>query len=79
MPDSACPAETLGLRIVRSGELDPFPFASHQELNTRKDQPVEAVIVRSGQEPVAVNLDIPSPETRRMRWDRIPCTRKHHE
>jgi hypothetical protein len=31
-------------------------------LNARKDQPVEAVIVRSGQEPVVVNLDIPSPE-----------------
>ena len=38
------------------------PFAPHQELNARKDQPVEAVIVRSGQEPVVVNLDIPSPE-----------------
>jgi hypothetical protein len=31
-------------------------------LNARKDQPVEAVIVRSGQEPIVVNLDIPSPE-----------------
>jgi uncharacterized RmlC-like cupin family protein len=38
------------------------PFAPHQELNARKDQPVEAVIVRSGQEPVVVNLDIASPE-----------------
>src|ERR1700761_6323798 len=38
------------------------PFAPHQELNARKDQPVEAVIVRSGQEPVVVNMDIPSPE-----------------
>jgi uncharacterized RmlC-like cupin family protein len=38
------------------------PFAPHQELNARKDQPVEAVIVRSGQEPVVVNLDIVSPE-----------------
>jgi uncharacterized RmlC-like cupin family protein len=34
----------------------------HQELNAKKDEPVEAVIVRSGQEPVVVNLDIPSPE-----------------
>jgi hypothetical protein len=32
------------------------------ELNARKDQPVEPVIVRSGQEPIVVNLDIPSPE-----------------
>jgi uncharacterized RmlC-like cupin family protein len=38
------------------------PFIPHQELNARKDEPVEAVIVRSGQEPVVVNLDIPSPE-----------------
>jgi len=38
------------------------PYVPHQELNARKDQPVEAVIVRSGQEPVVVNLDIPSPE-----------------
>ena len=38
------------------------PYVPHQELNARKDQPVEAVIVRSGREPVVVNLDIPSPE-----------------
>src|ERR1700720_4512135 len=41
------------------------PFAPHQELNARTDQPVEAVIVRSGQEPVVVNLDIPSPDDER--------------
>ena len=38
------------------------PFVPHQEMNGLPDQPVEAVIVRSGQEPVVVNLDIPSPE-----------------
>jgi uncharacterized RmlC-like cupin family protein len=38
------------------------PYVPHQELNARKDQPVEAVIVRSGQEPIVVNLNIPSPE-----------------
>jgi uncharacterized RmlC-like cupin family protein len=38
------------------------PYVPHQEMNARKDQPVEAVIVRSGQEPIVVNLDIPSPE-----------------
>ena len=27
--------------------------------NARRDEPVEAVVVRSGQEPVVVNLDIP--------------------
>jgi uncharacterized RmlC-like cupin family protein len=40
------------------------PYVPHQELNARKDEPVEAVIVRSGQEPVVVSLDIPSPEDR---------------
>jgi uncharacterized RmlC-like cupin family protein len=38
------------------------PYVPHQEINARRDQPVEAVIVRSGQVPVVVNLDIPSPE-----------------
>ena len=38
------------------------PYVPHQELNARKDIPVEAVLVRSGQEPIVVNLDIPSPE-----------------
>jgi uncharacterized RmlC-like cupin family protein len=41
------------------------PYVPHQELNARTDEPVEAVIVRSGQEPVVVNLDIPSPEDAR--------------
>jgi uncharacterized RmlC-like cupin family protein len=38
------------------------PYVPHQEINARRDEPVEAVIVRSGQDPVVVNLDIPSPE-----------------
>ena len=40
------------------------PYVPHQEINARPDQPVEAVVVRSGQEPVVVNLDIESPEAR---------------
>ena len=45
------------------------PFVPHQEINARRDEPVECVIVRSGQEPVVVNLDIPSPEeTSETRW-----------
>jgi hypothetical protein len=31
-------------------------------MNARPDEPVEAVVVRSGQEPIVVNLDIESPE-----------------
>lgn len=38
------------------------PYVPHQEINARHDIPCEAVIVRSGQEPIVVNLDIASPE-----------------
>ncbi len=38
------------------------PWVPHQEMNARPDEPVEAVVVRSGQEPIVVNLDIESPE-----------------
>ncbi|HXN21739.1 MAG TPA: cupin domain-containing protein [Candidatus Dormibacteraeota bacterium] len=38
------------------------PFVPHQEMNANRDCPVEVVIVRSGQEPIIVNLDIASPE-----------------
>jgi uncharacterized RmlC-like cupin family protein len=45
------------------------PYVPHQEINARRDEPVEAVIVRSGQDPVVVNLDIPSPEDySEVRW-----------
>ncbi|HEX3992658.1 MAG TPA: cupin domain-containing protein, partial [Acetobacteraceae bacterium] len=39
------------------------PWVPHQEINARADEPVEAVVVRSDQEPIVVNLDIPSPES----------------
>ena len=38
------------------------PWVPHQEINARPDEPCEAVVVRSGQDPVVVNLDIASPE-----------------
>src|ERR1700684_2745498 len=38
------------------------PYVPHQEMNARADEPVEAVVVRSGQDPIVVNLDIESPE-----------------
>lgn len=38
------------------------PFVPHQEINASPDAPVECVVVRSGQEPIVVNLDIASPE-----------------
>jgi len=34
------------------------PFVPHQEINASSDEPLSCVIVRSGQEPVVVNLEI---------------------
>ena len=34
------------------------PYVPHQEINASDDEPLECVLVRSGQEPVVVNLDI---------------------
>src|ERR1019366_2921279 len=34
------------------------PYVPHQEMNADPNEPVETVVVRSGQEPVVVNLDI---------------------
>lgn len=39
------------------------PFVPHQEINARTDEPCEAVVVRSGQEPIVVNLELESPES----------------
>jgi uncharacterized RmlC-like cupin family protein len=45
------------------------PYVPHQEMNARSDIPVEAVVVRSGQEPVVVNLNIESAEQpTEVRW-----------
>ena len=38
------------------------PFVPHQEINASRDEPLECVLLRSGQEPVVVNLDIPAVE-----------------
>ncbi|MBT3427498.1 MAG: cupin domain-containing protein [Gammaproteobacteria bacterium] len=38
------------------------PFVPHQEINARDDEPLVCVLVRSDQEPVVVNLDIPVSE-----------------
>lgn len=45
------------------------PYVPHQEINALSDEPLECVLVRSGQEPIVVNLDIPTldpPEE--VRW-----------
>lgn len=38
------------------------PYVPHQEINALPDQPLACVLVRSDQEPVVVNLDIPAVE-----------------
>src|ERR1700733_10994985 len=38
------------------------PFVPHQEINAQPDEACEAVVVRSGQDPIVVNLDMQSPE-----------------
>jgi uncharacterized RmlC-like cupin family protein len=38
------------------------PFVPHQEINASDNGPLSCVLVRSGQDPVVVNLDIPPVE-----------------
>ena len=57
-----------GDRLEFSGEAGPGdfifvpPYVPHQEINANDDEPLSCVLVRSGQEPVVVNLDIPMVE-----------------
>ena len=45
------------------------PFVPHQEINANPSEPLECVLVRSGQEPVVVNLDIaPAEEPEDVKW-----------
>ena len=44
------------------------PFVIHQEMNASADEALECVLVRSGQEPVVVNLDIAAAEASTVRW-----------
>lgn len=45
------------------------PFVPHQELNASSEMPVEAVVVRSGQDPIVVNLQIETAEQpTEVRW-----------
>jgi uncharacterized RmlC-like cupin family protein len=39
------------------------PFVPHQEINANVNEPLSCVLVRSGQDPVVVNLDIPVVDT----------------
>ena len=45
------------------------PFVPHQEINARPDEPLACVLVRSGQEPIVVNLDIaPAEPPEEVAW-----------
>jgi uncharacterized RmlC-like cupin family protein len=45
------------------------PFVPHQEINANSKEPLMCVVVRSDQEPVVVNLDLPSTEMpEEVRW-----------
>ena len=35
------------------------PYVPHQEINASEDEPLNCVVVRSDQQPVTVNLDLP--------------------
>ena len=46
------------------------PYVPHQEINAMEDATLSCVVVRSGQEPVVVNLDMPDieAEPQPVRW-----------
>ena len=45
------------------------PYVPHQEINASKSESLECVLVRSGQEPIVVNLDIePAEKPEEVPW-----------
>lgn len=45
------------------------PFVPHQEINASPDEKLACIVVRSGQEPIVVNLDIAAAEPpEEVRW-----------
>jgi uncharacterized RmlC-like cupin family protein len=57
-----------GDRLEFSAEAQPGdfiyvpPYVPHQEINASPNEACEAVVVRSGQDPIVVNLDVDTPE-----------------
>jgi len=61
------------LEFVAEAEAGDFiyvpPFVPHQEINADPNEPLDCVLVRSGQEPMVVNLDIaPVEPPEEIRW-----------
>ncbi|MEU0506627.1 cupin domain-containing protein [Nocardia sp. NPDC005998] len=50
------------------------PFVPHQELNADDDEPLSCVVIRSDQEPIVINLDIPIAENP----ESVPWIDPHH-
>ncbi len=46
------------------------PYVPHQEINAESDATLSCVVVRSGQDPVVVNLDLPDvePNPQQVEW-----------
>jgi uncharacterized RmlC-like cupin family protein len=46
------------------------PYVPHQEINASDNEPLSCVLVRSGQQPVVVNLDMPEvePNPEAVQW-----------
>ncbi len=45
------------------------PYVPHQEMNASADEPLTCVLVRSGQEPIVVNLEITADDApQQVRW-----------
>ena len=68
-------AHALGDRLEFLAEAGPGdfiyvpPFVPHQEINASRDEPLSCVLVRSGQDPVVVNLDIaPAEPPEQVAW-----------
>lgn len=65
-----------GERLEYVAEADPGdfifvpPYVPHQEINAEASEPLSCVLVRSGQEPVVVNLDLADvePNPQRVHW-----------
>ena len=67
-----------GERLEFSAEAGPGdfiyvpPFVPHQEMNARSDEPCEAVVVRSGQDPIVVNLVMESADEQNASGPEVP-------
>jgi uncharacterized RmlC-like cupin family protein len=53
------------------------PYVPHQEINASPNEPCEAVVVRSGQDPVVVNLEMETPEPASAGHGQVPFHPQH--